>query len=108
MIEVTAVQSENFEAEVMQATQPVVVEFWTEGCKPCQKLGNVVRQYTDRLKIVTCNVDDNPEIVTKYGIMNVPTLMFFKNSQMVDRAIGYVNDISEAEVAAKCENVVNS
>ena len=107
-MEVKAVGSSNFETEVMQASQPVIVEFWTEDCKPCEKLGNVVRQYAGRFKIAGCNVDDEREIVSRYAIRSVPSLLFFKDGQVVDQVLGYVNDISEVEVAAKCEKLLSS
>ena len=106
MINVTALTPDNFDAEVTQSDRPVVIEFWTEGCKPCEKLGKVIRQFADQMKVATCSVDDYPEIATKYGVMNIPTLLFFKNGVMVDRAIGYINDIGENEVAAKCKAVL--
>ncbi len=107
-MEVKAVGSSNFETEVIQAGQPVIVEFWTEDCKPCERLGNVVRQYSGQFKIVTCNVDDEREIVSQYAIRSVPSLLFFKNGEVVDQVLGYVNDISEVEVAAKCEKLLSS
>jgi thioredoxin 1 len=107
-MEVNAVGSSNFETEVVESNQLVIVHFWAEGCKPCAKLGKIVRQYADRFKVSTCNVDDEVEIVSDYAVRNVPSLLFFKNGQVVDQVLGYINDVSEAEVAAKCERLLSS
>jgi thioredoxin 1 len=106
MVEVASVNQENFETEVVQAPRPVIVEFWTEGCKPCQALGRAIRRYTDRVKIASCNVDENQELCSAYGVRVIPSLLFFKNGQLVDEANGYINNISEAEVTAKVEKLL--
>jgi thioredoxin 1 len=67
-----------------------------------------VGQYTGRFKIAGCNVDDERDIVSLYAIRSVSSLLFFKNGQVVDQVLGYVNDISEVEVAAKCEKLLSS
>jgi thioredoxin 1 len=105
---VTIVTAENFEAEVIQAREPVIVEFWTEGCQPCRKLGTVIRQYLDRLKVAPCNVDENSELAERYGVRTIPTLLFFKNGSVVDQAMGTFNDINEAEVAEKCARLIGA
>ncbi|MBV9471257.1 MAG: thiol reductase thioredoxin [Abitibacteriaceae bacterium] len=102
-MEVAAITNNNFDTEVLQSKRPVVIEFWTEGCKPCQALGRAIRQYSDKVKIATCNVDESPELASKYGIGGIPSLLFIKNGEVVDEAVGYMNDISEAEVSAKVE-----
>ena len=67
-----------------------------------------MRQYSGQFKIAVCNVDDEQEIVSQYAIRSVPSLLFFKSGQVVDQLIGYVNDISEVEVAAKCEKLLSA
>ncbi len=96
----------NFESEVIRSSKPVVVEFWTEGCRPCQKLAPVVRRYAGRLKVAPCNVDEYPELADRYGVLTIPTLLFFKNGLVVDRAMGTFNEISTDEVAAKCDEFI--
>ena len=83
-----------------------VMEFWTDGCKPCQALGRAIRRYIDRVQIATVNVDENPDLCSAYGVRVIPSLLFFKNGQLVDEANGYINDISEAEVTAKVEKLL--
>jgi len=102
MIDVVEINSSNFEREVLQTVDPVIVEFWTEGCKPCEKLGRAIRALLGQLKMATCNVDDNPDLAATYGVLNIPTVLFFKNGKVVDRAVGYMSDIGEEEVARKC------
>jgi thioredoxin 1 len=101
-----AINSANFESEVVQATEPVVLEFWTEGCKPCRKLGGSIRKYAGQLKIAPCNVDENPELASQFSVHVIPTLLFFKNGEVVDQAMGTFNDINEAEVEAKCRSLI--
>ena len=103
---VVALTPEIFDTEVLASSQPVVVEFWAEGCKPCQKLGGILRKYADQLKIATCNIDEQPAIGERFGINNIPSLLFFKDGEVIDDAIGTVNDISEEEVRTKVERVL--
>src|SRR5690349_1269327 len=90
-----AVTQDNFESEVLQSSEPVILEFWTEGCKPCQKLGGIIRKYSGQIKIAPCNVDDNPELASQFGVRVLPTLLFFKNGEVLDQAMGTFNDINE-------------
>ena len=88
------VSDANFEAEVLKATGPVVVDFWAEWCGPCKMIAPALEEIAgamgDKVKIVKLNVDENPGTASKYGIMSIPTLMIFKNGQMASRQIGAV------------------
>ena len=101
---VNAVTGANFESDVLQSKEPVILEFWTEGCKPCQKLGGIIRKYSGQIKIAPCNVDENPELASQFGVRVLPTLLFFKNGEVMDQAMGTFNDIDEAE--AKCVGLI--
>lgn len=101
-----AISEANFESEVLQSQEPVILEFWTEGCKPCQKLGSIIRKYSGQIKIAPCNIDQNPELASEFGIHVVPTLLFFKNGVVTDQAMGTFNDINEAEVETKCKDLI--
>ena len=84
----------NFEAEVLQSDQPVLVDFWAEWCGPCRMIGPVVEEmageYEGKAKIGKVNVDLNPNVSVKYGIRSIPALLIFKDGQVVDQIVGAV------------------
>ena len=86
------VSDADFEAEVLKATGPVVVDFWAEWCGPCRMIAPALDEISgamgDKVKIVKLNVDENPNVAAKYGIMSIPTLMMFKNGEIASRQVG--------------------
>ena len=82
----------NFDKEVLKADKPVLVDFWAVWCGPCQMQGPIVEEVakamTGKAKIGKFNVDENPQVAQKYGIMSIPTLMIFKSGTVVKQFIG--------------------
>lgn len=94
MANVVEVSDTNFKSEVLDSKQPVLVDFYATWCGPCKMLSPVVedvaKEYTGKLKVVKVDVDNSQEVAGQFGIMSVPTVMFFKNGQEVGRSVGAV------------------
>ena len=86
------VTDDTFDAEVLQAQTPVLVDYWAEWCGPCKAIGptleEVAKDYAGKLKVAKVNVDENQEIPRKYGIRGIPTLILFKNGEEVAKKVG--------------------
>jgi thioredoxin 1 len=93
LTEPIAVTHETFEAEVLQATKPVLVDFWAAWCMPCRMVAPVVDEIaserSSELKVAKVDVDKSPQIATKFGIMSIPTLILFKGGKPVEQLVGY-------------------
>ena len=79
-------------AETLNEGKPMVLDFWAEWCGPCRMVSPIIdelaNEYADRVNIGKMNVDENDEIVAQFGIRNIPTVLFFKEGQMVDKIVG--------------------
>lgn len=84
----------NFQSTVLESDQVALVDFWAEWCGPCRMIGPVVEElsseYEGKAVIGKVNVDHNPSISMNYGVRNIPTILFFKNGEVVDKQVGVV------------------
>jgi len=84
----------NWEDEVLKAQGLVMIDFWAAWCGPCRMISPTVeelaKEYGDKIKVMKLNTDDNSEIASRYKIMGIPTIMFFKNGSKVDQIVGVV------------------
>ena len=89
------ITDDNFESEVLQSSEPVLVDYWAEWCGPCKMIAPVLDEiagdYKGRVKVAKLNIDDNPNTPPRYGIRGIPTLMLFKDGEVEATKVGAVS-----------------
>jgi len=92
MSEIVHVSDDSFEEDVLNSSEPVLIDYWAEWCSPCKMiapvLDEIAGEYEGRLKIAKLNIDENPQTPPKYGIRGIPTLMLFKNGNVEGTKVG--------------------
>jgi thioredoxin 1 len=101
-----AITDANYE-EILAEGKPVVIDFWADWCGPCRMVGPIVEEladeYAGRVVVGKCDVDENSDIASKFGIRNIPTLLFFRDGALADRHVGYA---PKSELVARVENLL--
>jgi thioredoxin 1 len=101
--------ADTWDKEVLQAKELVMVDFWAVWCGPCRIIAptveEIAKDYSGRVKVVKLNTDENPEVASKYKIMGIPTVMFFKNGEKLDQVVGAV---PKPQLQAKIDSLLSS
>ena len=108
MADIIELTDSTFESEILRSDLPAIVDFWAEWCMPCKMLGPIIdeiaKEFTGKIKIGKINVDENTKIATNLTVMNIPTLLFFKDGQEAGRVSGA---ISKKEILKKISEIFN-
>lgn len=97
MGQIQAVEDDNFSNQVLEASKPVLVDFWAPWCGPCKAIAPaleaIAAQYSGKIQIVKMNVDDNTQTPSQYGVRGIPTLMLFKDGEVIATQVGAMTQV---------------
>jgi thioredoxin 1 len=101
------ITDDSFETEVLQSDKPVIVDFWATWCGPCKMIAPILeelaQEYGDKVKVAKLDVDANNKTAAKYNIMSIPSLLFFRNGEVVDQVVGA---LPKAQIQARLDKVM--
>lgn len=104
---IVQVTDDSFESDVLNSGQPVLVDYWAEWCGPCKMVSPILEEisteFTGRLKVAKLNIDENPDTPPRYGIRGIPTLMIFKDGEVLTTKVGAM---SKAQMTAFIEGAL--
>ena len=88
----TEVNDSNFDELVLKSKKPVMIDFWAEWCGPCRMVAPIIdeisKEYSSKALVLKCDVDSNPTVTARYGIRNIPTILYFKGGEIADKQVG--------------------
>ena len=99
MVEVEEVTDQTFEAEVLKSDKPAIIDFWAEWCGPCRAIAPIIKdlaaEYGDRVKVVKMDIDANPSTPGQFSVRSIPTVLAFKDGQVVEQIVGAAPKVRE-------------
>ena len=110
MVEVVEVTDQTFEAEVLKSDKPAIIDFWAEWCSPCRAIAPIIKdlaaEYGDRVKVVKMDIDANPSTPGQYSVRSIPTVLAFKDGQVVEQIVGAAPKVRE-QLGAMAQKLIS-